>query len=254
MTWIVLDTSPSMAFGTADAPQGGRRARCRRSRSGTRRPCAATGSGWSASAAANDSAPPEAGPGRPARRPLGLKDGHEPDRSHGTGVTLADALRRLAGAARQRSLVTVVSDFRGPLDWRKPLLELAGRHDVLAVEIRDPREQQLAPAGSSGWSTPRRATAAGGHERRAAPRAVRRRRRGGACRGRAGARGVPAPPTSSSRPTATGCGARGSSEKAPVSFAAPSRSRLLAVLPLAVGAYIVAGRRRSRGPRRVREP
>ena len=49
--------------------------------------------------------------------------------------------------ARQRSLVVVVSDFRGPQDWRRPLLELASRHDVVAVEIRDPREQELTNAG-----------------------------------------------------------------------------------------------------------
>ena len=40
-----------------------------------------------------------------------------------------------------------MSDFRGPLDWRRPLLELAGRHDIVAVEIRDPREQELPNAG-----------------------------------------------------------------------------------------------------------
>jgi uncharacterized protein (DUF58 family) len=42
----------------------------------------------------------------------------------------------------------VVSDFRGPLDWRRPLLELAGSHELAAVEIRDPREQELPNAGS----------------------------------------------------------------------------------------------------------
>ena len=41
----------------------------------------------------------------------------------------------------------LVSDFRGPSDWRRPLLQLAGRHDVVAVEIRDPREQELPNAG-----------------------------------------------------------------------------------------------------------
>ena len=41
----------------------------------------------------------------------------------------------------------MVSDFRGPFDWRRPLLELAGRHDVVVVEIRDPREQELPNAG-----------------------------------------------------------------------------------------------------------
>jgi uncharacterized protein (DUF58 family) len=42
----------------------------------------------------------------------------------------------------------VVSDFRGPRDWRKALVGLAGRHEVVAVEIRDPREQELPNAGA----------------------------------------------------------------------------------------------------------
>jgi len=54
---------------------------------------------------------------------------------------------RAGSLTRQRSLVVVVSDFRGPRDWRRPLLELASRHDVVAVEIRDPREQELSNAG-----------------------------------------------------------------------------------------------------------
>ena len=56
-------------------------------------------------------------------------------------------MRRTGAIARQRGVVAVVSDFRGPLDWRKPLLELMSRHEVLAVEIRDPREQELPDMG-----------------------------------------------------------------------------------------------------------
>src|SRR2546430_4946308 len=41
-----------------------------------------------------------------------------------------------------RSLVVIVSDFRGPHDWRNPLLRVAGRHPTVAVEIRDPREMR----------------------------------------------------------------------------------------------------------------
>jgi uncharacterized protein (DUF58 family) len=41
-----------------------------------------------------------------------------------------------------------VSDFRGPRDWRKAVLRLAGRHQVVAMEIRDPREQALEPVGT----------------------------------------------------------------------------------------------------------
>jgi uncharacterized protein (DUF58 family) len=56
-------------------------------------------------------------------------------------------LRRAGAVARQRALVVVVSDFRGAADWRRPLLALAGRHDVVAVEIRDRREQELPQVG-----------------------------------------------------------------------------------------------------------
>jgi uncharacterized protein (DUF58 family) len=41
-----------------------------------------------------------------------------------------------------------VSDFRGERDWRRSLLQVAGRHEVVAVEVRDPREQELEPAGT----------------------------------------------------------------------------------------------------------
>ena len=61
--------------------------------------------------------------------------------------TLAAALSRTGALARQRSLVVAVSDFRGDQEWRRPLLELAGHHDVVAVEIRDPREQELTDVG-----------------------------------------------------------------------------------------------------------
>jgi uncharacterized protein (DUF58 family) len=73
----------------------------------------------------------------------------EEESADGTGATsLGGALRRTGSLARQRAVVVVVSDFRGPLDWRRPLLELAGSHEVVAVEIRDPREQELPNAGA----------------------------------------------------------------------------------------------------------
>jgi uncharacterized protein (DUF58 family) len=63
------------------------------------------------------------------------------------GNSLAAALRYTGKLARQRALVVVVSDFRGDRDWRRPLLEVAGRHEVICVEVRDPREQELPDAG-----------------------------------------------------------------------------------------------------------
>jgi uncharacterized protein (DUF58 family) len=53
----------------------------------------------------------------------------------------------IGGLAAERSLVVVVSDFRGPIDWKGGLLRVAARHGTIAVEIRDPREQELAAAG-----------------------------------------------------------------------------------------------------------
>jgi uncharacterized protein (DUF58 family) len=53
----------------------------------------------------------------------------------------------VGAVARQRGVVAIVSDFRGPLDWRGPLLRVLDRHDVMAIEVRDPREQELADVG-----------------------------------------------------------------------------------------------------------
>ena len=148
VTWLVLDTSPSMRFGTADRRKAdvalgvtlaiGHAATVRGNRVGL------VGFGGETERVL----PPKQGRAGLVGLLLGLKDGHEPDGRPGVGISLGEALRRLAGAARQRSLVVIVSDFRGERDWRRPLLQLAGRHEVVAVEIRDPREQQLEPAGT----------------------------------------------------------------------------------------------------------
>ena len=67
---------------------------------------------------------------------------------------LALGLRRVMRLARGPGLVVVVSDFReAPLDaeiapaWTRALRALTGRHDVLAVEVVDPREAALPDAG-----------------------------------------------------------------------------------------------------------
>jgi uncharacterized protein (DUF58 family) len=62
-------------------------------------------------------------------------------------TSIGSAHTQVARVARQRSLTVVVSDFRGPRDWRAPLLRLASRHAVVAVEIRDVREQELPNVG-----------------------------------------------------------------------------------------------------------
>jgi uncharacterized protein (DUF58 family) len=145
-TWLMLDTSPSMTFGTADrrkwdvaegvALAVGHVA----TRRGNRLAIATFGDHT-----------PLVYPDRQGRRGLlGLlhalrnEPGDEP-----TGPTsFAAACDRAARLVRKRSLVVAVSDFRGPLDWKKPLLRLAARHEVVAVEIRDQREQELPDVGT----------------------------------------------------------------------------------------------------------
>jgi len=147
VTWLVLDTSPSMRFGTAD-----------RRKADVAEGVAialghvATRRGNRLGVVTFGDASPKTVPVRQGRLGLlGLLAALRGEEEHGDGrvgaTSLGAAVSRAAALARQRSLVVVVSDFRGPLDWRRPMLQLADRHAVLAVEIRDPREQELPNAG-----------------------------------------------------------------------------------------------------------
>jgi uncharacterized protein (DUF58 family) len=60
---------------------------------------------------------------------------------------LARSLARLRKLATHPGLVIVVSDLRGPRDWRPALSALGARHAVLAAEVRDPREETLPSVG-----------------------------------------------------------------------------------------------------------
>lgn len=58
---------------------------------------------------------------------------------------LIDSLNR---PPRRRGLAVVISDFLVPPEqWERPLRLLAVRHDVLAIEILDPRELELPDVG-----------------------------------------------------------------------------------------------------------
>ena len=150
VTWLVLDTSPSMNFGTAerrkaDVAEGvGDRVGHVATRRGNRLGVVTFGD---ARAALDSRAPGAARTDRVCSATLhGTRSGDGPAGRVGA-TSLGEAIRRADALARQRSFVVLVSDFRGPDDWRRPLLQLAGRHDVVAVEIRDPREQELPNAG-----------------------------------------------------------------------------------------------------------
>jgi uncharacterized protein (DUF58 family) len=42
----------------------------------------------------------------------------------------------------------VISDFLGPTTWERPLRALSARHDVVVVEVLDPRDVDLPDVGS----------------------------------------------------------------------------------------------------------
>ncbi|WP_268927952.1 DUF58 domain-containing protein [Nakamurella leprariae] len=82
----------------------------------------------------------------PRRSPAEATDGGDlPDTVRGDVAAALDQLRR---PARRRGLVVVLSDFIGPLDWERSLRALAGRHEVLAVEVLDPRDLELPAVGA----------------------------------------------------------------------------------------------------------
>jgi len=144
-TWLVVDVSASMAFGTADRLKSdvaegvglviGRLAVRRAGRVGL----------LTCGSPEPRQLPPRGG--RPAlvalRKALGgvAPDGHAPEDS------LASALRRVGRLARGHSLVVVISDFREGSDWPRALAALSHVHEVLAVEVIDPREGELPDAG-----------------------------------------------------------------------------------------------------------
>jgi len=70
----------------------------------------------------------------------------EPDFEERTS-DLALALHDTARIARRRGLVVVISDFLSPTDWGAALAQLALRHEALAIEVVDPRELDLPDVG-----------------------------------------------------------------------------------------------------------
>jgi uncharacterized protein (DUF58 family) len=145
-TWIVLDVSASMAFGTAnrlkaDVAEGvalvvARLAVRRAGRVGLMTfgagkrhvlPPHASRRGWTAIRAA-------------------LDGGVAPDGTH-EPAALVDALVHLRKVAGQPGLVVLVSDLRDQDGWAPALGALRARHSVLVVEARDPREAALPAVG-----------------------------------------------------------------------------------------------------------
>ena len=60
---------------------------------------------------------------------------------------LASAIDALRRPERRRGMAVIISDFLGPITWMKPLRAIAGRHEVLGIEIVDPRDVELPDVG-----------------------------------------------------------------------------------------------------------
>ncbi|MGZ4254118.1 MAG: DUF58 domain-containing protein [Solirubrobacteraceae bacterium] len=145
-TWIMLDLSPSMAFGTAerlkaDVAEGVTMvlARLAIKRAG------------SVGVVAFGAGEPIVLEPRGSRRGLvavqsllaaGVgRDGQSEPRA------MAGALDRLLTLTSRPGLVALVSDFRDQHDWVRSMTAVAARHCLFAVEVCDPREATLPSVG-----------------------------------------------------------------------------------------------------------
>ncbi len=144
-TWLVLDVSASMAFGTgqrlkSDVAEGvAEVAALLAVRRGGRIAVVMAGSDRLRLL------PPRGGRGAIAAVRRLTRDGVAPDGLPAT-AGLDQALGRVRRLARAPGLVIVASDLRED-GWQRPLRALAQRHGAVAVEIHDPREAELPDAG-----------------------------------------------------------------------------------------------------------
>ncbi len=146
-TWLVIDVSSSMAFGTenrlkADVAEGaalaiGRMALKRAGQLGI----LTFGAGEEQLLLPPRSSRAGIIALRRALEKGVAKDGI--DDSH----ALAGALLRLGRIARPATLIVIISDFRDDAAWIQQLGALRTRHAAVAIEVHDPREAELPDVG-----------------------------------------------------------------------------------------------------------
>jgi uncharacterized protein (DUF58 family) len=145
--WLVLDSSSSLAFGTALATKhevawsvagafallasdGGNRVGAVRTtnQAGRSRPLVMPARGGSAHAGA-----------------VLATLNREPE--EGETGDLAGSIEMVSRTSRRRGMAVVISDFLGEPTWETPMRGLSQRHEVIAVEVIDPREIELPDVG-----------------------------------------------------------------------------------------------------------
>ncbi|NNJ11221.1 DUF58 domain-containing protein [Chloroflexales bacterium ZM16-3] len=143
--WLLLDLSPSVAFGTARRPKRTVLidfvAAISRllTRHGNRVGAMLYGS------QIERTIPPKGGRIQSLRLLNELL--RRPEMGRAPLTDLAPLLNAALGAVKRRSLIFVVSDFICAPGWERPLTMLARHHEVIAVRLWDPRELELPDVG-----------------------------------------------------------------------------------------------------------
>jgi uncharacterized protein (DUF58 family) len=145
-TWIVVDLSPSLDFGTAACEKrelavAAAAAITHLCRGGGNRIGALVATG-----AQNVRIPARGG--RLHSQGLIKRIATTERAPEGTRGDLAAALEQLRRPPRRRGLAVVISDFLGEINWERSLRGLGGRHELLAVEVLDPRDIDLPDVGT----------------------------------------------------------------------------------------------------------
>ncbi|HEV7908695.1 MAG TPA: DUF58 domain-containing protein [Pseudonocardiaceae bacterium] len=151
-TWLAVDLSPSLDFGTAacekrDLVVAATAAVTHLTRGGGNRIGAVISTGEKVVRV------PARG-GLAHARGLVRTIAETPRAPEGTRGDLAAVMEQLRRPPRRRGLVVVISDFLGDTDWQRPLRGLASRHDLVAVEVIDPRDIDLPEIGTVVLSDP----------------------------------------------------------------------------------------------------
>ena len=142
--WLLLDRSPSMAYGRADRPK--ELVLCELAATIAR---LLTRGGNRVGAILYDNEIESTMPPRSGRNQvLALtRDLLRPVRARGTVTDLSGLLDAALGMIRRRSLIVLVSDFITEPGWEQSLLRLTERNEVIAIRLVDPSEFALPDAG-----------------------------------------------------------------------------------------------------------
>ena len=142
--WLLLDRSPSMAYGRVDRPK--ELVLCELSATIAR---LLTRGGNRVGAILYDNEIENTMPPRTGRNQvLALtRDLLRPVRARGTVTDLSGLLDTALGMIRRRSLIVLISDFITAPGWEQSLLRLTERNEVIAIRLVDPSEFALPDAG-----------------------------------------------------------------------------------------------------------